>query len=329
MTETAGLFLGVDAGATKTTACVCDAHGGIRGLVTGGPGAWEAVGEELAAAEIATCVARALCEAGAAVTELAGSGFGVAGLDWPEDEARVARMLVRLGLPERPVLVNDAFAALRAGVDGNVGCVSCAGTGAVTAARDRRGRTFQTYAIGWGEQVWRHRARGGGDRCVVAAHYGSAPATLLTDFVLGALGADSVDDAVRAATREGRRPGPELAPLVLDAARLGDSVAVAIARAAGAALAETAAAVSARLGIGREPFTIVRAGGVHLAGSTPLDDAFRLTLHTAAPAARVSELRLPPAAGAAMLALDASGVLVSLADVERSLAHGSFALGAT
>ena len=43
----------------------------------------------------------------------------------------------------------------------------------------------------------------------------------------------------------------------------------------------------------------------------------------------MSELRLPPAAGAALLALDACGVTVSLSDVERSLTPGSLALGLT
>lgn len=328
MTAAPGLYLGVDAGATKTTACVCDADGEIRGLVTGGPAAWEAIGEAAAAAEIAACVSRALGEAGALVADLAGSGFGVAGLDWPDDEVLVARMLAPLGLPGRPVLVNDAFAALRAGVDGNVGCVSCAGTGAVTAARDRGGRTFQTYAVGWGEQSGAIGLVEAAIDAIVAAHYGSAPATLLTQFVLTGLGAASVDEVVRAATRSGQPPGPELAPLVLDAAGLGDPVAVELARSAGTALAETAAAVAARVGLDREPFVLVRAGGVHLAGSPPLDEAFRITLLALAPTARVTELRLPPAAGAAMLALDASGVSVPLARVERSLARGSLAPGA-
>ena len=268
MSASGNLFLGVDAGATKTIACVCDEHGRVCGLASGGPAAWEAIGEEAAAAEIAACVMEALREAGASTAQLAASGFGVAGLDWPDDEARVAHMLGRLGLPGRPVLVNDAFAALRAGVDENVGCVSCAGTGAVTAARDRRGRTFQTYAVGWGEQSGAIGLVEEAIDAIVGAYYGSSPLTTLTEVVLGALGAHSVDEVVHAAFRQGRRPGPELAPLVLDAARLGDPVAVTIARHAGASLAQTAVAVAARVGLDRDRFAVVRAGGVHLAGSS-------------------------------------------------------------
>jgi N-acetylglucosamine kinase-like BadF-type ATPase len=322
VTAVGGLFLGVDAGATKTTTCVCDAQGTVRALATGGSGAWEAIGAQTAAAGITACVQQALRQAGAAASDLTGSAFGVAGLDWPEDTATVAEMLAPLGLPHAPVLVNDAFAALRAGVDDNTGCVSCAGTGSVTAARAADGRTFQTYAVGWGEQSGAIGLVEAALDAVVGAHYGSAPATLLTGLLLDAVDADSVDEAVQRATREGRPFGPELAPLVLDAAALDDPAALAIATAAGATLASTAAAAAGRLGLERGPFAVVRSGGVHLAGSRSLDEAFRLTLHAQAPTARVIDLSLPPAAGAALLALDAEGLSVSIAALEGSLPHG-------
>ena len=313
------VFLGVDAGATKTTACVCDAHGTIRALTTGGPSAWEAIGVEAAAAGIAACVTGALGEAGARISDVKGCGFGLAGLDWPEDIQTVAGMLAPLGLPGHPLLVNDAFAALRAGVDDNIGCVSCAGTGGVTAARNRHGRTFQTFAVGWGEQAGAIGLVGAAINAVVGAHYGTAPATLLSGLLLTAVGADTVDELVRLATRGGRPPGPELAPLVLDAAALDDQVATDIATMAGTALAHTAAAAATMVGLEGGPYPVVRSGGVHLAGSRCLDDAFRLTLHAAAPTARVRELRLPPACGAALLALDAADVRVAIGDLERSL----------
>lgn len=315
------LFLGVDAGATKTTACICDAQGTVRALARGGPAAWEAIGTDASAAGIAACTEAALTEAGARAADLGGSAFGIAGLDWPEDAGIVAGMLARLGLPQTPVLVNDAFAALRAGVDENTGCASCAGTGSVTAARTAGGRTFQTFAVGWGEQSGAIGLVEAALDAVVGAHYGSAPATLLTGLLLDAVGAGSVEEAVQRATRGGPPFGPELAPLVLDAAALDDPAAVEIASAAGAALAHTAVAVAARLGLERGPFAVVRSGGVHLAGSRSLDEAFRLALHAAASTARVIDLRLPAAAGAALLALDAAGLRVSAAALERSLAH--------
>jgi N-acetylglucosamine kinase-like BadF-type ATPase len=324
----ARLFLGVDAGATKTTACVCDEHGEIRALATGGPAAWEAIGSTAAGASIAACTAQAVREAGARTADVSGSGFGIAGLDWPEDGETVVGMLEPLGLPVRPLVVNDAFAALRAGVDDNIGCVSCAGTGSVTAARDSQGRTFQTFAVGWGEQAGAIGLVEAAIDAIVAAHYGTAPTTLLTGLLLEAIGAASVDEAVKLATRGARPFGPELAPLVLEAAALADAAAVGIATAAGEALARTAAAVATRLGLERGPFTVVRAGGVHLAGSRCLNEAFRLALHVAAPTARVRDVAVPPAAGAALLALDAAGLSVPIATLQRSLDKGALALDA-
>ena len=55
------------------------------------------------------------------------------------------------------------------------------------------------------------------------------------------------------------------------------------------------------------PFTVVRSGGVHRAGCRALDDAFHAEIRLRLPTCPVHLLEEPPAAGAALLALDRLG----------------------
>ena len=83
--------------------------------------------------------------------EIAASAFALAGVDWPGDHARFERALAVVRLGGRRLITNDAFAALRAGISGQTGCVSSAGTGAVAAGRNAAGETARTMAEGFGE----------------------------------------------------------------------------------------------------------------------------------------------------------------------------------
>ena len=146
------LALGVDGGGTKTDAVVCDTAGAILGFGTSGRGNWEYDGIEVAAASLGEAVEVALAEAGVRPARIESAVFALAGLDWPIDVDRLAPVVAGLGLGGPFELVNDAFAALRAGCRHEHGVVSVAGTGSVTAGRNRAGETFRTMAIGFGER---------------------------------------------------------------------------------------------------------------------------------------------------------------------------------
>ena len=302
----AELFLGLDAGATKTAACLCNAEGAIHAFETGPAGNWEAVTVEKAREAFGTTIGAALDAAGAEPAQVAGAVFGVAGVDWPGDEARVTGFVRSLELPS-PVVLNDAFPALRAGAPDNVGCVSCAGTGSVTAGRNAAGEAFRTLALGIGEQGGAIGLLEDALAAVAAEYHGDGPATALTRRLLEAAGVDSVGELFRRAEREQRRLGPEQAPLVLELADGGDAVAIEIARRAGRRLAETAAGVAARLGLADAAVPVVRTGAVHLASCTAFDRSFEETAAELLPRAEVVLAQMPPAAGAALLAVEAAG----------------------
>jgi len=296
------LILGVDAGGTTTDAIVCTPDGAVIGAGSAGCGSWEEVGLEAAVA----AVLAATTAAGTTPERVHAAGLALAGVDWPGDEKVLSDALRAAGMPRRHVVVNDAFAALRAGSPDGVGVVSCAGTGCITAARSPDGRVFRTLAVGYGEWGGSWELAREGVHAVARARHGTGPPTALTERIPQALGLPDADALFRAIAREDYHPEPSLARVVLGAAGDGDSVAILIAAAGGDGLARSAAAAAARLEL-EPPVLVVRSGGVHRAGCTALDDAFAAGVADLMPGCEVRLLAASPATGAALLALDQLG----------------------
>lgn len=298
------LVLGVDAGGTKTDAVVCDTAGAVRGFGSGGRGNWEYDGLEQASASLGAAVDAALAGAGARPDQIASSVFALAGLDWPIDCDRLEPVVAGLALGGSHVLVNDAFAALRAGCRAEHGAVSIAGTGSVTAARNRAGQTFRTMALGYGERGGASDLVREGLDAIARTRHGQAPPTLLEERYLAALGLSTTDELFEAISRHGLRVSAELAPLVLHAAADGDAAAAAIAQQMGESLAAAVVGVARILEMQDDVFEVACAGGVHGAESAALDSAFRAALSASCPASIPVALTAPPAIGAALLALE-------------------------
>ncbi|HET6174888.1 MAG TPA: BadF/BadG/BcrA/BcrD ATPase family protein [Gaiellales bacterium] len=304
MADLDDFVIGVDGGATKTDAVVMTADGRVLGRGRAGCSNWESAGLLGAADAIGVAVSTALEAAGCDRREIAASAFALAGVDWPEDEVRLAKALEPLELGGSSLITNDAFAALRAGISGRAGCVSSAGTGAVAAGRNEDDRTARTMAEGFGE------LGGAGDiieRALWACarmREASGPSTELAAVLCSALGASDLDDLFQGITRRGLRVGAELAPRVLEVAERGDEVAQRLLEEQGRSLADEVLGVARRLGMLDAPFELVIAGSVHMAGSAPLDDAFTQRVAEGAPGAQILPLRERAVIGAARLALD-------------------------
>lgn len=308
------LFVGVDAGGTKTLALVTDASGRVLGAGRSGTGNWESVGLDGAYQAYELALGEALASAGVGRDRIAGAGYALAGMDWPSDEGRLNPVLDRLGVAGPRALVNDAFAALRAGSDDDVGVAVICGTGSTIAGRNRAGRTFRTFGLGslWGEYQGASGLVWSACRALGRRHFGSGPETALEARLLAALGAASVPElAERISRGEAPWPGGRLAPLVLEAAAEGDAVAQEIVREAGAELGLNATAIARRLDLADEPFALALAGGVLTAGSQLLIDALVAPVRAYAPAVRPLVLQAPPAVGSVLLAMDAAAAAVT------------------
>ena len=156
----ADIFLGVDAGGTKTHAALMNSDGDILGLGVAATGNWERVGFDACALALSSAVDGALRESGHSRGDISDATFALAGIDWDSD-ATVMQSIVRgFGLNCVPTVMNDAFAVLYAGTPDGRGCASIAGTGGKTVAFDGV-RSTTTLGMSLGE--------GGGAGQIVAA----------------------------------------------------------------------------------------------------------------------------------------------------------------
>lgn len=231
------LYLGVDAGNSKTVAVVADEFGEVRGYGRAGCGdIYGARTEALAVAEVVAAVQRAFemvgqCS-GAPMDEsrVDAAAFCLAGLDWRPDfeywHDQLALWLPGLWQPE---LLNDGFALLRAGEPSGEGIALSAGTGAAVVARGPEGAQ-------WSASFWMVDSLGGhalgaqAYAAVVRAELGIASPTVLRDVVLSRHGYRDVSAMLEATTSRGAGPVRHavLARDVLDAAHTGDLVALGI-----------------------------------------------------------------------------------------------------
>jgi N-acetylglucosamine kinase-like BadF-type ATPase len=314
-------YLGIDAGGTKTHALIADHAGRIVGAGRAGTGNWESVGLDGAAQALAQALAGALESAGLRAPDLRSAGFGLAGMDWPSDEARLLSVIRSLGVPGPHTLVNDAYIALRAGSDDGHGVAVISGTGVNVAGRNRQGQHFRTFALGgdWGDFGSASDVVGLATRAIGFAHIGRGPDTLLSERFVEAYQARDVADLVERITRgQAEPPTGRLAPLVFVTAAAGDSVAQAVLAEAGQELGRNVVAIARRLEMLDEPFDMVLAGGTFRNPCTLFRDALAELVRASAPYARPAPLLVAPAIGAALLAMDAAGEVTG-ADVRQRL----------
>ncbi len=274
------------------------------------------------------------------VFQLAGFGFGLAGLDRPRDMEVLDALTLELvrgicgpgrDLPPR-ILLNDAFLTLRAGAEGGVGVAVSAGTSGNCVGMNPTGERLQIGGI-----AAELGDGGGGFDIAIAglkaagrARDGRAPATLISDLYLKVLGIDDIADVVDFMIPGGRvpdiaagiamdieQPIPPavgmLAPLVFEAAAMGDIVARNILEFFGRDLGLSARVAAFRLGWRRnDSFPLVLGGSVL---QKAVDHTFRnaLVAEVASmyPEVNARTLADPPVAGAVMYGFDAAGICVT------------------
>ena len=301
------VVVGVDGGGTKTDLVVLDVDGVVVGRSSGGGANWEGVGVEAVGVVLGDLLDRALGASGRSRRDVAAWVCCLAGVDWPSDPERLAPVLDGLAVGGERLVLNDSFAALRAGTTGPVGCVSIAGTGAVCAGRNAGGEVARTMGVGIGEGSGAWTLVGGALGAVAEAHHRSGAATALTERLVEATGVEDVEACFEGVTRGTVAVGADLAPLVLEVAAAGDPVAVEVVRDAGNRHGRDLAGLADRLGLTDEDVEVVLAGGVHVHGAGDFRDAFCATVLDRVPVARFVVLESAPVVGAALLALELVG----------------------
>lgn len=329
------LYLGVDAGNTKTLALLSDDQGCVVGSGRAGLGdIYGATHPEDAVDAVASTVAQALATAGAQLCDVRSAAFRLAGIDWPEDEAYWRDALERrFASIEQVSLKNDGFALLRCGDLSGVGVAVVAGTGHALAGRGPDG---QEFALCWWGQHFLGGAGLGDDalRAVFLAELGMGAPSLLTSAVLEVYGAGDVESLLKMFTRRedplGHRDRSLAASAVLRAAEDGDAEASKILDRHAGLLADYAVLVARKVGLvgphsdkaaqdpsrpeisaAKSRVRVVLGGAVLASDHTGLRDRLVTDLSRRLPCAKIGLGIGPPVVGALLDALAEGGAILS------------------
>lgn len=305
-------FLGIDTGGTKSHALIADEQGAALGFGEGGPGNWEVVGWPGARATLDDIIGQAVAQAGITRDDIAAAGFGAAGYDWPEDRQPHVAILHELLRPDLPFeLVNDAFIGLWAGTDAGWGIVVAAGTSCNCYGRNNAGEIGRvTGTSQFGEYAGAQELVQWAVQAVARAWSLRGPATLLSDRLVAATGASDVADLLAGLMRGRYALWASGAPIVFSAAAEGDPVALELVRRAGRELGELALGVSRQIRITDLSFDVVLSGSF-FNGSPLIQESMAVTIHAAAPEAKLTRLEAPPVVGATLLGMEQMGLKLS------------------
>jgi N-acetylmuramic acid 6-phosphate etherase len=261
------LVIGVDGGGSSTVALLAS-DGDVLGRGEAGPSNLQSVGVTRALQAIEDAVAAAFAAAKRHRAKVRAVVLGLAGADRPQEQKLVTSWAERAGLATHVRVVNDAQLLLAAGTPAGWGIAVVAGTGSIAFGRAPDGRTGR--AGGWGYLLGDEGSAYGlvmpALQAVAHAADGRGPTTALTERFLAEMGAAQPMDLIPAVYRGGwdRASLAALAPLVLEAAGQGDTVAARIVAAAADQLALTVTAAASSLGLPLEGLPLAMTGGTLL-----------------------------------------------------------------
>jgi len=302
--------LGIDGGGTKCEAALLDESGAVVGGGRGGPIHGYYDPPEVIAGSYVEAIGRAL-------RGVRGVELWVAGHVPPEAVLTLAigeagRVVERLPAREE----DTAFASAQV----EWGLVVLSGTGSFVHGRTREGSALHFGGIGpvLGDYGSAYAIGLAGIRAAYASDWTARRRTSLAEAVPRALGVSELKDVFRLVYLEqiSRRRIARVARTVDEQAEAGDRIAAEILWHAAAELADTAVDLVGELQMSALEFPLVLIGGV-AHGSRIWRERLLARLALAAPGARPILPRIPPAAGAALLALRRMGVEWSAEVVSR------------
>ena len=302
-------FLGIDIGATKSHALIADESGCAVGFGLGGPGNHEVVGYAGLTATLQAVTDQALADAGIRRAQIAGAGFGVAGYDWPSELPPTLEAIATLGLRAPLEVVNDTIIGLAAGAEAGWGVAVIAGTSNNCWGWDAERRIGRVTGNGgmFGEHGGSGELVQEAVSAVAKAWTRRGPPTALTDAFCRLVGASSDADLLEGLSQGWYDIGAAAAPLVFQAAEVGDPVALGVVRWAATELASLANGVIRQLNLEDKTFDVVLVGSMYNGGPLLLEP-MQAAVQAVAPGARFVRLTVPPVVGAVLLGMQAGGL---------------------
>lgn len=297
------VFLGFDAGGTKTDCVLLDDAGRLLAEASGGPANPLRNGFAKSCAVLGETAQHVLAESHKDAGDVRSICAGIAGAGRPRVARRVASYLARAFPQSATQIMTDLDIALEAAIGAGQGIVIVAGTGSASCGRNSAGKTAR--AGGWGPWVGddgsAYDVGRRGAEASLRSRDGLGPATSLGERILLAAECHDWDMLIERIAKHADDVFPKLFPVVAEAAEAGDVVARKIILNAAEALAQLGKSVIERLGLAKEEIVIGKSGGV-FGHSALLEHALDKELGHAAPAGKIRPLEVSPARIAAELA---------------------------
>jgi glucosamine kinase len=255
------IFLGIDAGGSKTTCVVGDEKNVLASATAAGSNLTR-VSEGEARSALHESIRQACAAAEVEPAKVQHVCLGMAGAARPQ-VSEVARRIVGEIVKGSIEVVGDTVITLRAAFDDDIGLIVIAGTGSIAYGRTKAGQTAR--AGGWGFAVSDEGSGYWIGRTAVSftlrAHDEGEPSSLLA-AIHQAWKIQSIDELVKRANATPPPDFPSLVRVVLTEADAGDALARMVLTQAGTELARLAKIVIARLfpGLGNVP--VAMSGGV-------------------------------------------------------------------
>jgi N-acetylglucosamine kinase-like BadF-type ATPase len=273
--RTSARLLGIDGGGTTTVAWLAEPGCHVLGRGTAGPSNAKAVGWEAARGALDAAIRGAFHAAGLTTSPVDVICLGLAGFDRPDDRKILTAWANEASWARRVVMVNDGDLVVAAGTPEGWGIGVIAGTGSIAVGRTKDGRTGR--AGGWGHLIGDEGSAYGvvldALRLVARRADGRDPQPpgrdTLTERLCAALGVIEASQIVTTIYSPGfsRTRIASLAPEVLAACAEVPKTGEQLLIPAGAALAETVAAVARSLGWTSGVLPLAMAGGFLLSAA--------------------------------------------------------------
>jgi N-acetylglucosamine kinase-like BadF-type ATPase len=317
-----GYVIGIDGGGTKTEAVILDTSGRVCGSGLAGASSFDKTALEHATTSIGAAIDAARADAGLTAAPFDAAFFGMAGVtsQTDRDTVRGIARALRVASEDRIGVDHDLRAALAGGLSGRPGIVIIAGTGSSVYGVNAAGQNWKAGGYGTlisddGGSFWI------GARAIRAAAMiadGRLPrelTPLLYTPVMRDLGITHVDDLMHRLHVAGIEPSAvaALAPHLIAAARAGDAYSTGVLREGMGELARCVEAVARALEMKHTAFEIALVGGVFRNGDLVITHLVE-ALAGYALTCSIKPAELPPAHGAALLALAISNFKLQISD---------------
>jgi len=295
--------LGFDGGGTKTDCVLLDAAGHVLAEHSAGPSNPLRAGFDRAEGSLRSAAEKTLASRQIGAAAVAAVCAGIAGAGQPRVVKRIMGFLVETFPHAHVQVCTDLDIALEAGLGVGPGIVIVAGTGSAALGRDAAGRLVRAGGDGpWvGDEGSAFDIGRRGVAAVARARDALAPVTILADSIPSALDCPNWSALLERIAAGPDEVFPRVFPLVAEAAEAGDTPAREILFGAALSLSQLVLSVARRMEVADREFLVAQAGGV-FGVSALLDQAFDALVHSAARAARIRPVEMPPARAAALRA---------------------------